>query len=188
MKSKESILHDNDQFFRVPTSGGETETRPVHPLRGRKGWADYADWRQFGYVSLLIIPRALKLSSSQSIRYSTGVFQSPGKLLYNKEVVQVFEWVLHRYRTSDNSPLWASNTNGQEVKEVVMQGDGNLVGFFVRKIYRWQKVCRTLAVCSIQAQYIPWRRCIHRNNLYQQMKHCTAKKATHILRVGWGCT
>ncbi len=31
------------------------------------------------------------------------------------------------YRVKDNSPLWASYTNGQDVKGAIMQEDGNLV-------------------------------------------------------------
>ncbi len=31
------------------------------------------------------------------------------------------------YRVKDNHPLWASYTNGQDVKGAIMQSDGNLV-------------------------------------------------------------
>lgn len=62
---------------------------------------------------------------------SPGQSLTPGQSLHSNN--GRFEFILQRdgnlvlYRTSNGFPLWASGTNGRDVRVCAMQTDGNLV-------------------------------------------------------------
>jgi len=65
----------------------------------------------------------------------------PGRSIHSKngkvDLVMQTDGNLVLYRTADNHPIWASNTNGRAVRECIMQHDGNLVIYDVHGTAIW---------------------------------------------------
>ncbi|GAU87994.1 hypothetical protein RvY_00770 [Ramazzottius varieornatus] len=61
----------------------------------------------------------------------SGEMLLPGRSIHsprgNIDLIMQTDGNLVLYRTRDGHPLWASNTHGRQVREAIMQHDGNLV-------------------------------------------------------------